>query len=356
MGRARARLVVADRLGRHGLHHVGDQQPAVQEADARTLRQRVHRRDAGAGTVERRDQQASRERDGEIAEEADEIRYMVYALDGKTGKVKWEREAIKAKPFGGRHRKNTYASETPFTDGERVYVSFGQNVGLFVYSLDGTLLWKKQWEPKPIYLDFGTGSSPIVSGRPGVSAAGQRAAVPSRRSMRRPARSCGARARGRGASRKSSWMTPFVWKNALRTEIITTGQGEACPTTSRARSCGASPDGDADRLAVRRGRPALRRHRIAGRRQPSVPRGQARRDGATSRPNGETSNDFIVWRIRARRATPRPRSFTTAAPISSTTPASSPCSTQRPGNRSTRCASAAAGRRSRPRRLPWATA
>ena len=73
---------------------------------------------------------------------------MVYALDAKTGKIKWEREAIKTKPFGGRHRKNTYASETPFTDGERLYASFGQNVGLFVYSLDGKLLWKKQWPPQ----------------------------------------------------------------------------------------------------------------------------------------------------------------------------------------------------------------
>ena len=80
----------------------------------------------------------------------------------QTGKIKWEREAIKTRPFGGRHRKNTYASETPFTDGERLYASFGQNVGLFCYSLDGKLLWKKQWAPQPIYLDFGTGSSPIV--------------------------------------------------------------------------------------------------------------------------------------------------------------------------------------------------
>ena len=63
---------------------------------------------------------------------------------------------------GGRHRKNTYASETPFTDGERLYVSFGQNVGLFCYSMDGKLLWKKQWTPQPIYLDFGTASSPVV--------------------------------------------------------------------------------------------------------------------------------------------------------------------------------------------------
>jgi hypothetical protein len=46
-------------------------------------------------------------RDSELASEADEIRYMVYALSAKTGKIKWAREAIKTKPFGGRHRKNT---------------------------------------------------------------------------------------------------------------------------------------------------------------------------------------------------------------------------------------------------------
>ena len=103
-----------------------------------------------------------RARDNETPEESDEIRYMVYALDAGTGKIKWEREAHKARPSGGRHRKNTYASETPFTDGERLYVSFGQNVGLFCYTLDGTLLWKKHWPPQPIYLDFGTASSPTV--------------------------------------------------------------------------------------------------------------------------------------------------------------------------------------------------
>jgi outer membrane protein assembly factor BamB len=168
----------------------------------------------------------SAERDGETPAESDEIRYMVYALDARTGKIKWEREAIRARPFGGRHRKNTYASETPVTDGERLYVSFGQNVGLFVYSLDGTLLWKKQWDPKPIYLDFGTASSPtVVDGRlyllqdnetePSIAALDAKTGTELWRTPRS----------GTGFPVKSSWMTPYVWKNALRTEIVTTGQG-----------------------------------------------------------------------------------------------------------------------------------
>jgi outer membrane protein assembly factor BamB len=166
-----------------------------------------------------------RARDNEAPEESDAIRYMVYALDARTGKVKWEREAHRARPSGGRHRKNTYASETPFTDGERVYASFGQNVGLFCYSLDGTLLWKKQWPPQPIYLDFGTASSPVVhEGRvyllhdsEAVSYITALDAKTGEEVWRTP--------RPQVGLPKSSWTTPFVWKHAQRTEIVTTGHG-----------------------------------------------------------------------------------------------------------------------------------
>ena len=40
------------------------------------------------------------------------------------------------------HYKNGYASATPATDGERVYVSFGSR-GLFAFDLDGKLLWQR---------------------------------------------------------------------------------------------------------------------------------------------------------------------------------------------------------------------
>lgn len=164
-------------------------------------------------------------RDNELPDEAVEVRYMIYALDAKTGAVKWEREALKAKPTFGRHRKNTYASETPFTDGERIYASFGANVGLFCYAMDGTLLWKKQWAPSPIYLDFGTASSPAVAdGRVYVLNDNETEsfitaldAKTGQELWRTPRPSTG--------FPKSSWMTPFVWKHALRTEIVTTGHG-----------------------------------------------------------------------------------------------------------------------------------
>lgn len=164
-------------------------------------------------------------RDSESPEESDELRYMLYALDAKTGKVKWEREAIRALPFGGRHRKNTYASETPFTDGERVYVSFGQNVGLFCYTMDGKLLWKKQWTQQPIYLDFGTASSPVVhDGRVFLLHDNEKSSYITAHDAKTGAE-VWTTPRATGGPLNSSWMTPFVWQHALRTEIVTTGHG-----------------------------------------------------------------------------------------------------------------------------------
>jgi outer membrane protein assembly factor BamB len=176
-------------------------------------------------------------RDIELTGESGEIRYMVYALDAASGKVKWEREAHKGAPFGGRHRKNTYASETPTTDGERLYAYFG-NVGLFAYSLDGKLLWTTRFDPQPMYLDFGTAASPVVSdGRvfvvhdnDGKSFA---AAVDAKTGkqlwkVHRDLPSNGP---------TSGWSTPFVWategtegadqKRNRRTELVVIGRAHA---------------------------------------------------------------------------------------------------------------------------------
>jgi outer membrane protein assembly factor BamB len=87
-------------------------------------------------------------RDIELASESGTISYVVAALDAKTGTVVWQREPHRGPPPGGRHRKNTYASETPATDGERLYASFGGNVGC-LHRLDDTLLWSRTWPPRP---------------------------------------------------------------------------------------------------------------------------------------------------------------------------------------------------------------
>ena len=165
-------------------------------------------------------------RDIELASESEDVSYQVLALDARTGKLVWQREAHRGKPAGGRHRKNTYASETPATDGERVYASFGGNAGLFCYSREGTLLWSQTWPPQPIYLDFGTASSPVLhDGRvyqlhdnEGESFLVALEAKTGKEVWK------ASRTANEGRL-KSGWATPFIWHNGLRTEIVTVGRG-----------------------------------------------------------------------------------------------------------------------------------
>lgn len=162
-------------------------------------------------------------RDIEPSAETEGIRYLLLALDVATGRVLWEREAHKGPPFRGRHRKNTYASETPVTDGERVYASFGGNVGLFCYSMTGKLLWSKRWQPQPMYLDFGTASSPVVQGGRVYVLHDNEGESFLAAFDAKTGREAWTVKRTHGNGGKSGWATPFVWQNDLRTEIVTVG-------------------------------------------------------------------------------------------------------------------------------------
>lgn len=165
-------------------------------------------------------------RDIELTAEIGDVRYMLYAIDAKSGKIQWEREAHKGPPPGGRHRKNTYASETPVTDGERIYASFGGNVGIFCYSMKGDLLWTYKPGPQPVYLDFGTASSPVVHrGRVYLLRDSQ-----AKSSLMALDAKTGAliwesdRTDLYTGLMKSGWVTPFVWDTPDRTEIVTIGK------------------------------------------------------------------------------------------------------------------------------------
>ncbi len=165
-------------------------------------------------------------RDIELTREIEEVSYLVLAYDVRTGKRLWEREAHRGKPFGGRHRKNTYASETPATDGERIFASFGGNVGLFCLSLDGQVLWQRSWVPQSIYLDFGTASSPVVhAGSVYVLRDSEGESFLTALDAQTGAIAWTTSRTELAAKNKSGWATPFIWQTPERTEIVTVGKG-----------------------------------------------------------------------------------------------------------------------------------
>jgi outer membrane protein assembly factor BamB len=145
-------------------------------------------------------------------------RWKVLCLDLNTGEVLWEKLARKGKPQGSIHVKNSYATETPVTDGERVYAYFG-NHGLYCYTVEGKLLWDKQWPPHKTRYGWGLAASPILhEGKLYVVNDNDEQSylvaldAKTGKELWRTKR-----------DEKSNWATPYLWENELRTEIITSG-------------------------------------------------------------------------------------------------------------------------------------
>ena len=146
-------------------------------------------------------------------------RWMVYCFDLNTGQVLWKHEAHTGQPQVPRHPKSTYASETPTTDGNRLYVLFG-DLGLWCYDLEGKLLWQQKIEPKKTEFDYGAASSPVVHD-------GQVIVVYDNLEASWIAAFDASTGNERWRTPRDetrSWATPLVWTNPLRTEIVVAGE------------------------------------------------------------------------------------------------------------------------------------
>jgi outer membrane protein assembly factor BamB len=94
----------------------------------------------------------------------DRYRFTVFAIDRRSGKTIWERVAREELPHEPTHSDNgTYASSSAITDGQRVYAWF-ESQGMYVYDMDGKLLWSKDLGDKTMRNQFGEGSTPVLSG------------------------------------------------------------------------------------------------------------------------------------------------------------------------------------------------
>lgn len=90
--------------------------------------------------------------------------FVVLALDRHTGRVVWQRVANEAEPHENAHVDNgSWASGSPIVDGDRLFAYF-ESFGLYAYTLDGTLLWKKDLGKKRMRNQFGEGSTPVLHG------------------------------------------------------------------------------------------------------------------------------------------------------------------------------------------------
>ena len=79
--------------------------------------------------------------DGDASEDRTAHKWVLYAIDKRTGKIEWDRIAFEGEPRNKRHIKSTYASASPATDGRIVVAWFGSQ-GVFAYDVTGKPLWQ----------------------------------------------------------------------------------------------------------------------------------------------------------------------------------------------------------------------
>lgn len=146
------------------------------------------------------------------------IDWQVVALDRTTGEILWAKSATKGKPKYPIHACNSYATETPCADAERVYAYFGATATVAAFDHAGNEVWKAELGAYPTVANWGSGSSPTLGGgKVFVSCFSQESAFV-------VALDCKT---GKGAWRfkwgdqgiDTSWSSPLVWTNSKRTEL-----------------------------------------------------------------------------------------------------------------------------------------
>jgi outer membrane protein assembly factor BamB len=143
----------------------------------------------------------------------------LFSIDVGTGKVLWEKTVYDGKVYDNRHRKNTYASATPATDGKYVYLSF-EAEGLYCYDFDGKLVWKTSLG-KIAKGGMGPGTSPVLYENLVIIQCDQEYGEGS--FIAAVDKKTGKEVWRVPRIHRRSWATPLLVKTPRRTELIASG-------------------------------------------------------------------------------------------------------------------------------------
>ena len=226
-------------------------------------------------------------------------RWEVLCLDRASGKVVWRQEALKDKPRIRIAPYNTYATETPATDGERVYAYFGMH-GVYCYDMAGKPVWKKDLGAFPTKSNYGTASSPALDGdRLFLQVDNEEKSF-----LVALDKKSGDEVWRADRAEKTNWGSPIVWKNKKRTELVTPsarsvrsydlGTGKVLwEIAGTGGNNTSTPVGDADHLfVILQGAPPSRGGQPG---QGAVLAVKAGAEGDISLKPGESSNAGVAW-------------------------------------------------------------
>jgi outer membrane protein assembly factor BamB len=90
-------------------------------------------------------------------------KFVVIAVDCQSGKIVWQKTVREALPHEGHHQTASLASNSPVTDGESVFASFG-SYGLYCLDFEGNERWRADFGLMQPLHGHGEGSSPALGG------------------------------------------------------------------------------------------------------------------------------------------------------------------------------------------------
>lgn len=144
--------------------------------------------------------------------------FQILCLDRKSGDILWKETALEGKPKISTHSTNTYATETPVTDGEFVYAYFGMH-GVYCYDLKGKQIWKKDLGSFSMMAGWGTAASPVLAGDRLIIQCDNDEKSFIVALDKKDGKEVWRMAR----TERSTWCSPIVWKNKQRTEVVAIG-------------------------------------------------------------------------------------------------------------------------------------
>jgi outer membrane protein assembly factor BamB len=241
-----------------------------------------------------------------------EYTWKVVCLNLETGKEEWSQQAAVGKPKYGAHGSNTFATETPVSDGERVYAYFASSGIVVAFDLKGTELWKKEIGMYPTQNNWGTASSPVVhDGKLFIQCDNEEKSFVAAFDAK-----TGSEVWRHDRNERTSWSTPYIWKTKGRTDLVVLGQRKAIgynPASGKilwelstgGGQCSTSPVGNDEMLYLGTSTGGGGRSRAPGGGQESSSRGgsgtlfavKAGATGDITPMNGQQKSDGVAWSI-----------------------------------------------------------
>ena len=87
--------------------------------------------------------------------------FKVLLIDRNDGSIIWEKTVAREWPHESTHDLGSWASNSPCTDGEKIYAYFGSR-GLYCLDFAGNVLWQRNFGQMQKHMSFGEGSSPYL--------------------------------------------------------------------------------------------------------------------------------------------------------------------------------------------------